>query len=88
MGPLSRLVNSAHEFCDPPTRKLITVVDDSLGEHAALAENGASVEGGALVENAAPTNDPIADFPVTIEAVLMPSLVPDQTVTGSYPPLS
>jgi hypothetical protein len=52
------------------------VVDDSLGEDAALAEDD------ALEEDAALTSDSLADFPVPTEVVLMLSLVPDETVTG------
>ena len=42
----------------------------------------------ALVSDAALTNESLADFPVPIEVVPMKSLVPDETVTGFYPPLS
>jgi hypothetical protein len=49
-------------------------LSDSLGEDDALAEDA------AVIEDAALTSDPLADFPVPIEVVLMKSLVPDETM--------
>jgi len=57
------------------------VADDSLGKDDAPAKGGALVDA-ALVEDDALTSEPLADFPVMIEAVPMLSLVPHQTVTG------
>ena len=72
----SGLVNSAQRVSGCTQQKAATVVDDALAKDA------------AVVEDAAPASDSLADFPVTMTVVLMLSLVPDQTVTGFYSPLS
>jgi hypothetical protein len=39
--PLSRLVNSAQGVSGPPSRNLLTVVDDALAKDAAMVEDAA-----------------------------------------------
>ena len=75
LGYLRVLEQPCHTYSKSNQQKVTTVVD------------GAFVDD-ALVSDTALTSESLADFPVPIEVVPMKSLVPDETVTGFYPPLS